>query len=372
MVKRNRGYKFAAEVADGVENDVLTVAETTHWDPVETAATRPLAFVDHSGDVPVTYFYTHDLTKNICEVLDVSGAIVTAYDYTPFGAVTASNTATPNTVTFSSEVLDAETALVYYNYRHYNPADGRWINRDPIDEQGGLNLYAMVGNGMGNSMDYRGEISFGNIWDKINSIFPKQLTALSMTIPLGVWPVPVMPIVTVEAYLHANVRISECCDKSNNIGYCMSGSIIFEISGGVGTSIGGTSGKKAYREKTRNNKDVIRYRDESGRYTNKKKKLDTSPPSWAISTMRPPCPPSGRELNIVISVGISGIVSAGRGWASIGATFDTKFGECRIPGDCTFLNPLKNSDAKIVTGQGAGARIAVYGAAELQVEHTLT
>ncbi len=149
-------FDVTTEVADGVENDVLTVAVTTHWDPVETAATRPLAFVDHSGDVPVTYFYTHDLTKNICEVLDVSGAIVTAYDYTPFGAVTASNSATPNTLTFSSEVLDAETALVYYNYRHYNPADGRWINRDPIDEQGGMNLYAMVGNGMGILCDYLG------------------------------------------------------------------------------------------------------------------------------------------------------------------------------------------------------------------------
>ena len=44
MVKRSREYKFAAEVADGVENDVLTVAVTTHWDPVETAATRPLAW----------------------------------------------------------------------------------------------------------------------------------------------------------------------------------------------------------------------------------------------------------------------------------------------------------------------------------------
>ena len=30
--------------------------------------------------------------------------------------------------------------------RHYNPVDGRWINRDPIGEQGGLNVYAMVGN----------------------------------------------------------------------------------------------------------------------------------------------------------------------------------------------------------------------------------
>lgn len=44
MVKRSREYKFVAEVADGVENDVLTVAVTTHWDPVETAATRPLAW----------------------------------------------------------------------------------------------------------------------------------------------------------------------------------------------------------------------------------------------------------------------------------------------------------------------------------------
>jgi hypothetical protein len=29
---------------------------------------------------------------------------------------------------------DGKLALVYYNYRYYNPADGRWINRDPIAE----------------------------------------------------------------------------------------------------------------------------------------------------------------------------------------------------------------------------------------------
>ncbi len=31
-------------------------------------------------------------------------------------------------------------------YRYYNPELGRWINRDPIGEMGGLNLYAFVGN----------------------------------------------------------------------------------------------------------------------------------------------------------------------------------------------------------------------------------
>ncbi|CDB56448.1 putative uncharacterized protein [Akkermansia muciniphila CAG:154] len=32
---------------------------------------------------------------------------------------------------------DEELALVYYNYRYYNPKDGRWINRDPLLNRGG-------------------------------------------------------------------------------------------------------------------------------------------------------------------------------------------------------------------------------------------
>jgi len=36
--------------------------------------------------------------------------------------------------------------MVYYLYRFYNPTLGRWINRDPIGEAGGINLYGFVGN----------------------------------------------------------------------------------------------------------------------------------------------------------------------------------------------------------------------------------
>ncbi len=32
-------------------------------------------------------------------------------------------------------------------YRFYNPELGRWVNRDPIEERGGLNVYGFVGNG---------------------------------------------------------------------------------------------------------------------------------------------------------------------------------------------------------------------------------
>ena len=51
-----------------------------------------------------------------------------------------------NPFRFSSEHYDSELDLVYYNYRHYSPSLGRFLSRDPIEGQGGLNLYAFVKN----------------------------------------------------------------------------------------------------------------------------------------------------------------------------------------------------------------------------------
>ncbi|HJI25531.1 MAG TPA: RHS repeat-associated core domain-containing protein [Akkermansia muciniphila] len=51
-----------------------------------------------------------------------------------------------NKFRFSSEYMDDELGLIYYNYRHLNPLDGRWISRDPIMEQGGWNLYSYIYN----------------------------------------------------------------------------------------------------------------------------------------------------------------------------------------------------------------------------------
>ncbi len=54
--------------------------------------------------------------------------------------------------------MDDELGLVYYNYRHLNPTDGRWINRDPIQEQGGWNLYAFIRNRINIEVDLLGKI----------------------------------------------------------------------------------------------------------------------------------------------------------------------------------------------------------------------
>jgi len=92
------------------------------------------------------------------EVLDPGGDPVVVYDYDAFGAMTASRSYL-NRFGFSSEYYDADIGCVYYNYRHYNPLDGRWVSRDPIGDRGGHNLLAFVVNRPGSSLDILGLIT---------------------------------------------------------------------------------------------------------------------------------------------------------------------------------------------------------------------
>ncbi len=68
----------------------------------------------------------------MCEVFGSSGYIGTAYTYTPFGEVTASGNV-DQPIQWSSEYYDAETDLVYYNYRYYQLRYGRWNNYDYLE-----------------------------------------------------------------------------------------------------------------------------------------------------------------------------------------------------------------------------------------------
>ncbi len=46
--------------------------------------------------------------------------------------------------------------VMYYGYRFYDPETGRWPSRDPIEEEGGVNLYNFVGNDEVNKWDMLG------------------------------------------------------------------------------------------------------------------------------------------------------------------------------------------------------------------------
>jgi RHS repeat-associated protein len=54
------------------------------------------------------------------------------------------------------EVTKTASDVRYYGYRYYSPEMGRWISRDPIEEEGGINLYGMVGNDPVNQVDVLG------------------------------------------------------------------------------------------------------------------------------------------------------------------------------------------------------------------------
>ncbi|MDD4406252.1 MAG: RHS repeat-associated core domain-containing protein [Parabacteroides sp.] len=64
-----------------------------------------------------------------------------------------------DTMYFFTKYTDNETDLVYYGYRYYSPALGRWLSRDPIEEQGGLNLYGFVNNDPVNKWDKLGQLT---------------------------------------------------------------------------------------------------------------------------------------------------------------------------------------------------------------------
>ena len=112
--------------------DLSRTAHTALWlitrAPSQPIATRPLA-IQKNG---TWYTYGHDLTKNICEIYGNNGYINTSYRYSPFGKVVSSgNVEQP--IQWSSEFLDQELSLVYFNYRYYNYYYSIWLSKDKIE-----------------------------------------------------------------------------------------------------------------------------------------------------------------------------------------------------------------------------------------------
>lgn len=94
------------------------------------------------------YVPWYDAYGNILGYLDATGNIVAQYTYDAFGNTIAQSGPMANVFPhrFSTKYFDPETSLYYYGYRYYHPALMRWLTRDPIEEEGGKNLYGLCGN----------------------------------------------------------------------------------------------------------------------------------------------------------------------------------------------------------------------------------
>lgn len=100
------------------------------------------------------YYYLYDGKGHVTTVLDKDRNVKAAYDYSPYGVLigSAGDPTFKQPYQYSTKRTDAETGIIYFGYRFYLPNEGRWLNRDPIEEMGGLNLYQYVG---GDPVNYR-------------------------------------------------------------------------------------------------------------------------------------------------------------------------------------------------------------------------
>ena len=133
---------------------------TWFWGPYGIGATRVLAMCTHNADKSVssTRYVAHDLLKSVSALFDSTGTRQAKFEYTLYGETLTSEGAWAAAMPLchSSEYCDEDLDLIYYNYRHYNPQDGRWISRDSIWEKGGINLYAFVDNHVSQCIDMWG------------------------------------------------------------------------------------------------------------------------------------------------------------------------------------------------------------------------
>lgn len=101
---------------------------------------------------------------NPAALTDASGVVKERYAFSAFGVRTIlnpdftgrSSSECAMEFGFQGQFLDVESGLMNYGYRYYSPQMGRWTCKDPIGEEGGFNLYGMVGNEAVNKYDLNG------------------------------------------------------------------------------------------------------------------------------------------------------------------------------------------------------------------------
>ena len=148
----------------------------TYFGPTTYDSGTPVVELDGSGSVSATntfganglisrrvgstsVFYTFDERGNTTQRLNSSGGVITSHISDAFGTTASSSSTTDPYDGYGAKFgyyTDHETGLILCTFRYYDPASGRWINRDPVGYGGGINLYGYARNNTTNLMDSTG------------------------------------------------------------------------------------------------------------------------------------------------------------------------------------------------------------------------
>ena len=111
-----------------------------HYKPGSTWMTNPIT-QKRNGQV---YYYQMDHLGTPQRIVENTGRLMWEARQTAFGKTTVTTQRIENNLRFPGQYYDAETGTHYNYYRDYEPSLGRYIQRDPIGLEGGLNTYAYV------------------------------------------------------------------------------------------------------------------------------------------------------------------------------------------------------------------------------------
>jgi len=160
------GWNPIAEYTRTASDNEAQVSKTFYWGKEITGNLGGaggvgglLAEYQH-GTSTEGYFPLQDGNGNVTEYLDSTGAVAAHYQYDSFRKTLVQSGAKAASFShrFSTVYYKPETGLYDYGLRMMNVNTGRFVNRDPAEEEvGGANLYAFVMNDAVNAWDLLGE-----------------------------------------------------------------------------------------------------------------------------------------------------------------------------------------------------------------------
>ncbi len=166
------------------QNGVVKAVQTWGAEGLASRQTTP-------GIASGNRFYSWDPRGNIAATTDLAGNVVNTPSSDGFSST--GGTASEPTATFGGQVggyRDAETGLILFGQRYYDPALGQWLTRDPIGEDGGINLYSYVGGNPVNDIDpwglYGAKDAAGDLAKAVVQIAGQWGVERGWQIPLGV------------------------------------------------------------------------------------------------------------------------------------------------------------------------------------------
>lgn len=153
-----------------------------------------LLLVTAHGGANTNCFAGYDGNGNVMLLVNAGDRSTAArYEYSAFGETLRATgpLAKLNPFRFSTKFADGESGLVYFGARYFAPMLGRFVNRDPIEEEGGVNLYVFVGNRPIGVVDPWGEEELTMLYDLVDNLenlggdFVLQAMNSHIAIPIG-------------------------------------------------------------------------------------------------------------------------------------------------------------------------------------------